>query len=75
MAVVLVESTAYRSIAHGVQQLAAIEVGTVVATGAALMLDSTMGAMVLVLPAAVLLGSGRVWEAGAFTPPRVRCLS
>ncbi|MDQ0933237.1 hypothetical protein QFZ49_003177 [Streptomyces turgidiscabies] len=56
VAIVLVESTVYRSIAHGLQQLAAITVGTVVATGAVLTLDSTMVAMVLVLPAAVLLG-------------------
>ncbi|MGW1507083.1 hypothetical protein ACWCQW_53425 [Streptomyces mirabilis] len=42
VAVVLVESTVYRSLAHGLQQLATIAVGTVVATGVALMLDSTM---------------------------------
>ncbi|KPI05077.1 protein of unknown function DUF939 [Actinobacteria bacterium OK006] len=56
VAIVLVESTVYRSVAHGLQQLAAIAVGTVAATGAALVLDSTMVAMVLVLPAVVLLG-------------------
>ncbi|MEU9269105.1 aromatic acid exporter family protein [Streptomyces sp. NPDC048251] len=56
VAIVLVESRVYRSIAHGLQQLAAIAVGTVVATGVALTLDSTMVAMVQVLPAAVLLG-------------------
>ncbi|MFE6176665.1 aromatic acid exporter family protein [Streptomyces sp. NPDC056464] len=59
VAVVLVESTVYRSIAHGLQQLAAIATGTVVATGVALMLDSPMAAMGLVLPAVVLLGNWR----------------
>ncbi|MET9830749.1 aromatic acid exporter family protein [Streptomyces sp. NPDC006385] len=57
VAIVLVESTVYRSIAHGLQQLAAIATGTVVATGVALMLGSPMAAMGLVLPAVVLLGS------------------
>ncbi|MFF4656259.1 aromatic acid exporter family protein [Streptomyces sp. NPDC001381] len=55
VAVVLVESTVYRSLAHGLQQLAAIAVGTVVATAVALLLDSTMITMVLVLPAVLLL--------------------
>jgi hypothetical protein len=59
VAVVLVESTVYRSIAHGLQQLAAIATGTVVATGVALVLDSPMAAMGLVLPAVVLLGNWR----------------
>ncbi|MER7838138.1 aromatic acid exporter family protein [Streptomyces sp. NPDC096040] len=56
VAVVLVESTVYRSVAHGLQQLAAIAVGTAVATAVALLLDSTMLTMALVLPAALLLG-------------------
>ncbi|MDX3135907.1 aromatic acid exporter family protein [Streptomyces europaeiscabiei] len=56
VAVVLVESTVYRSFAHGLQQLGAIAVGTVVATGVALVLDSTMVTMALVLPAVLLLG-------------------
>lgn len=55
VAVVLVESTVYRSLAHGLQQLAAIAVGTVVATAVALVLDSTMVTMVVVLPAVLLL--------------------
>jgi len=55
VAVVLVESTVYRSLAHGLQQLAAIAVGTVAATAVALLLDSTMVAMALVLPAVLLL--------------------
>ncbi len=50
VAVVLVESTVYRSIAHGLQQLAAIAAGTVAATAVALLLHSTMAAMAVVLP-------------------------
>ncbi|MEU6367000.1 aromatic acid exporter family protein [Streptomyces sp. NPDC046931] len=57
VAVVLVESTVYRSIAHGLQQLAAIATGTVIATAVAMALDDTMVAMALVLPTAVLLGN------------------
>nr|WP_234376816.1 aromatic acid exporter family protein [Streptomyces sp. TP-A0356] len=57
VAIVLVESTVYRSLAHGLQQLAAIATGTVVATSVALLLHSTMTAMVLVLPTVVLLGN------------------
>nr|WP_055572157.1 aromatic acid exporter family protein [Streptomyces prasinopilosus] len=56
VAVVLVESTVYRSVAHGLQQLAAIGVGTALATAVALLLNSTMAAMALVLPVALLLG-------------------
>lgn len=59
VAVVLVESTVYRSIAHGLQQLAAIAAGTVVATAVALALRDTMAAMAVVLPLAMLLGQWR----------------
>ena len=59
VAIVLVESTVYRSIAHGLQQLAAIATGTVVATAVALLLHNTMTAMALVLPTTVLLGQWR----------------
>jgi uncharacterized membrane protein YgaE (UPF0421/DUF939 family) len=55
VAVVLVESTVYRSLAHGLQQVAAIAAGTVVATGVALVLNNTMVTMVVVLPAVLLL--------------------
>ncbi|MFI7504812.1 aromatic acid exporter family protein [Streptomyces sp. NPDC049687] len=55
VAVVLVESTVYRSIAHGLQQLAAIAVGTVLATAVGLVLDSTLVTMAVVLPAVLLL--------------------
>lgn len=58
-AVVLVESTVYRSLAHGLQQLAAIAFGTVAATAGALALGNAMAAMVLVLPVAVLVGNWR----------------
>jgi hypothetical protein len=56
VAIVIVESTVYRSIAHGLQQLAAIATGTVVATAVALLLHDIMLAMALVLPMVVLLG-------------------
>ncbi|MDQ0963590.1 hypothetical protein QFZ66_007468 [Streptomyces sp. B4I13] len=57
VAVVLVEATVYRSVAHGLQQLAAIAAGTVVATAVALLLDgNTMLTMALVLPVVLLLG-------------------
>jgi hypothetical protein len=59
VAVVLVESTVYRSIAHGLQQLAAIAAGTVVATAVALPLRDTVTAMAVVLPHALLLGQWR----------------
>ncbi|WP_420310374.1 FUSC family protein [Streptomyces sp. YS-B37] len=59
VAIVLVESTVYRSIAYGLQQLAAIATGTAVATAAALLLHDTMTAMALVLPTTVLLGQWR----------------
>ncbi|MFC9282455.1 aromatic acid exporter family protein [Streptomyces collinus] len=59
VAVVLVESTVYRSIARGLQQLAAIAVGTVVATAVGLLLRDTMTAMALVMPAVMLLGHWR----------------
>ncbi|UIX32383.1 aromatic acid exporter family protein [Streptomyces sp. GQFP] len=59
VAVVLVESTVYRSLAHALQQLAAIAVGTAAATAVALLLDSTMAAMALVLPAVLLLEQWR----------------
>ncbi|MEU3528146.1 aromatic acid exporter family protein [Streptomyces sp. NPDC038707] len=56
VAVVLVESTVYRSIAHGLQQLAAIAAGTIAATAVGLLLPSTVAAMAVVLPLAMLLG-------------------
>ncbi|RSN95447.1 hypothetical protein DMH26_21435 [Streptomyces sp. WAC 05379] len=59
VAVLLVESTVYRSMAHGLQQLAAIAVGTVIATVVALLLGSSMVTMALVLPAVLLLGQWR----------------
>ncbi|MEU3859992.1 aromatic acid exporter family protein [Streptomyces sp. NPDC028722] len=59
VAVVLVESTVYRSIAHGLQQLAAIAAGTIAATAAGLLLHSTVAAMAVVLPPVMLLGRWR----------------
>ncbi|MES9522525.1 FUSC family protein [Streptomyces capoamus] len=59
VAVVLVESTVYRSIARGLQQLGAIAAGTVAATAVGLLLHSTVTAMAVVLPLAMLLGQWR----------------
>ncbi|MYZ07435.1 hypothetical protein GT028_08625 [Streptomyces sp. SID2999] len=56
VAVVLVESTVYRSLTHGLQQLAAIAVGTIVATAVGLLLPHTEAAMAVVLPLVLLLG-------------------
>lgn len=68
-AVVLVQSTVYRSLRSGVQQLAVIAIGTVLAAGAANLTGNTMTAMVLVLPVAVLLGNyGRFGEHGLYAP-------
>ncbi|WP_443061867.1 FUSC family protein [Streptomyces sp. NBC_00490] len=59
VAVVLVESTVYRSVAHGLQQVAAIAVGTALATAVALLLNSSMVTMAVVLPVVLLLGQWR----------------
>ncbi|MGC0334326.1 hypothetical protein RKD23_007316 [Streptomyces sp. SAI-170] len=59
VAIVLVEETVYRSVAHGLQQLAAIATGTITATAVVLVLHETMLAMALVLPTVVLLGHWR----------------
>ncbi|GAA2944459.1 FUSC family protein [Streptomyces enissocaesilis] len=68
-AVVLVQSTVYRSLRSGVQQLVVIALGTVLAAGAANLTGDTMTAMVLVLPVAVLLGNyGRFGEQGLYAP-------
>ncbi|PKW05722.1 Aromatic acid exporter family member 1 [Streptomyces sp. 1222.5] len=67
VAVVLVESTVYRSIAHGLQQLAAIAAGTVVATAIGLLVHDTVVAMAVVLPLALLLGQwGRLGSQGIY---------
>ncbi|WP_244905253.1 FUSC family protein [Streptomyces agglomeratus] len=68
-AVVLVQSTVYRSLRSGVQQLVVIAIGTVLAAGAANLTGNTMTAMVLVLPVAVLLGNyARFGEHGLYAP-------
>ncbi len=67
VAIVLVESTVFRSIARGLQQLAAIATGTVVATGVAMLLNSPTLAMAFVLPVVVLLGNwGRLGSQGIY---------
>ncbi|AZP22210.1 aromatic acid exporter family protein [Streptomyces aquilus] len=59
VAIALVESTVYRSVAHGLQQLAAIAVGTMVATAAAMLTGNAMVTMAVVLPLVLLLGQWR----------------
>ncbi|NGO71656.1 aromatic acid exporter family protein [Streptomyces boncukensis] len=57
VAVVLVQSTVYQSLAHGMRQSVAIALGTVLATAAALSLGHTEGAIALVLPVTLLLSN------------------
>jgi len=59
VAIALVESTVYRSAAHGLQQLAAIAVGTTMATAAAMLMGNAMVTMAVVLPLVLLLGQWR----------------
>ncbi|MFF9864908.1 aromatic acid exporter family protein [Streptomyces sp. NPDC013953] len=56
-AVALVQSTVYRSVRTGVQQVVLIAAGTVLAAAAAGLTGDTMAAMALVLPVTVLLGN------------------
>ncbi|HEX5569541.1 MAG TPA: aromatic acid exporter family protein [Streptomyces sp.] len=57
VAVVLVQSTVYRSVRQGLHQTLAISVGTVLATAVALPLSNPLLAMVIVLPVTTLLGN------------------
>ncbi|MFF8289568.1 aromatic acid exporter family protein [Streptomyces sp. NPDC016309] len=56
-AVALVQSTVYRSVRTGVQQVVLIAAGTVLAAAAAGLTGDTMAAMALVLPVTALLGN------------------
>lgn len=68
-AVVIVESTVYRSLRSGLQQLAVIVAGTVVAAGAALVTGNTMAALLVALPITVLLGNyARFGQQGLYAP-------
>lgn len=68
VAILLVESTVYQSVAHALQQLAAIAAGTVMATGLILLMHNRIGAMGLVLPLVVLLSSwSRLGRQGIYT--------
>ncbi|MFF4803157.1 aromatic acid exporter family protein [Streptomyces sp. NPDC001351] len=68
VAILLVESTVYQSVAHALQQLAAIASGTVMATLLVLLMHNRIGAMGLVLPLVVLLGSwSRLGRQGIYT--------
>ncbi|MGD9485449.1 FUSC family protein [Streptomyces sp. TRM70308] len=57
VAVVLVRSTVYQSLTHSVQQVAAITVGTVLATAGGMALGSPTLALAAVLPVVLLLGN------------------
>ncbi|MBU7596434.1 hypothetical protein JGS22_001945 [Streptomyces sp. P38-E01] len=67
VAVVLVQSTVYQSLSQGLRQTVAIVIGTVLATGTALVLGSQVAALLLVLPAALLLGNLRQFGAQGIT--------
>lgn len=68
-AVVLVQSTVYRSLRAGVQQLVLIGIGTLLAAGAASLTGNSMAAMALALPPAVLLGNySRFGDQGIYAP-------
>ncbi|MEW2630782.1 aromatic acid exporter family protein [Streptomyces sp. NPDC048389] len=68
-AVVLVQSTVYRSLRAGAQQLALIAIGTLLAAGAASLTGNSMAAMALALPPAVLLGNySRFGDQGLYAP-------
>jgi hypothetical protein len=68
VAILLVESTVYQSVAHALQQLAAIAAGTIMATELVLLMHNRMGAMGLVLPLVVLLSSWwRLGRQGIYT--------
>ncbi|MGX1508333.1 UNVERIFIED_CONTAM: hypothetical protein RKD43_006958 [Streptomyces graminofaciens] len=68
-AVVLVQSTVYRSLRAGTQQLVVIALGTLLATGAAALTGNTMAAMALALPPAVLLANySRFGDQGVYAP-------
>ncbi|MGW0698533.1 FUSC family protein [Streptomyces sp. NPDC002867] len=57
VAIVLVRSTVYQSVAQALQQLGAIAVGTVLATAGGMTLGSPTPAMAVVLPVTLLLGN------------------
>ncbi|MFR0354906.1 FUSC family protein [Streptomyces sediminimaris] len=68
MAILLVESTVYQSVAHALQQLVAIAAGTAMATGLILLMHNRIGTMGLVLPIVVLLSSwSRLGRQGIYT--------
>ncbi|MFJ8991046.1 aromatic acid exporter family protein [Streptomyces sp. NPDC102279] len=71
-AVALVQGTVYRSVRTGVQQLALITAGTVLAAAAAAITGNVMAAMALALPPAALLGiHNRFGDQGVYAPTTV----
>ncbi|MFE0090054.1 aromatic acid exporter family protein [Streptomyces sp. NPDC058991] len=68
-AVALVQSTVYRSLVSAVQQVVVIAFGAALAAGAAAATGNSTAAMVLVLPATVLLGNWtRFGTQGIYAP-------
>ncbi|MFD6415243.1 aromatic acid exporter family protein [Streptomyces sp. NPDC060194] len=68
-AVILVQSTVYRSLRSGVQQLAVIAAGTLIAAGAAALTGDTMTAMLIAVPLTVFLGNyARFGPNGVYAP-------
>ncbi|WP_406300837.1 aromatic acid exporter family protein (plasmid) [Embleya sp. NBC_00888] len=59
VAIVLVQATVYRSVAHALQVLVSMTFGTLIAALAWVMCGSTIGAMAAVLPITMLLGNWR----------------
>lgn len=71
-AVVLVQSTVYRSLRAGLQQMILIGLGTLLAAGAASLTGNTTAAMAIALPVAVLIGTyARFGEQGVYASTTV----
>ncbi|MFI2669088.1 aromatic acid exporter family protein [Streptomyces albidoflavus] len=71
-AVVLVQSTVYRSLHSAGLQLAVVTTGTLLAAGAAALTGSIVAALLIALPPATLIGRyARLGEQGAYAPTTV----
>ncbi|MEV5612499.1 aromatic acid exporter family protein [Streptomyces sp. NPDC052225] len=68
-AVVLVQTTVYRSVRSAVQQFVVVAAATLVAAASAALTGNLMGALAIALPVTVLLGSyGRFGDQGWYAP-------
>lgn len=68
-AVLLVQATVYSSIIKGLQQLVVITVATLLASGALIVLDSTLAAMAVALPITLVLSNwARFGDQGVYGP-------